>query len=127
MKSFEVSFGIIKILQTDIAEIIINNGHEIDVPEVRECHEFLVEHLSAPFSVLINKLNKYSYSFDAQMEMGTLEQFNSIAIVSYTVTSELNAELLISSIPRTRPWTVKQFSNKTAALEWLQQEQNNTN
>ena len=40
---------------------------------VEEYHAFLLKHLVSPFSLLINKINSYTYSFDAQVNLATLK------------------------------------------------------
>jgi len=125
MKSYKLSFATINILRNDIAEFIINAGIEVNLTQVREADEFLISHLQAPFSLMFNKLNNYSYSFEAQMKMGDIKQLNAIAIVSYSATSDLSTDALKFAIPRDKEWNLKRFSDKPHALEWLKQEQEN--
>ena len=49
---------------------------------VAQYHEFLLSHLQAPFALLINKVNAYSYDFDAQEKLATLEQISATAVVA---------------------------------------------
>lgn len=60
MDLYELSFAKIIILRDDIAEVMINDGVLMDVDMVAKYHEFLLAHLHAPFSLLINKINSYS-------------------------------------------------------------------
>lgn len=69
MELHELSFAKIIILREDIAEVIVNEGVEMTVEMVDEYHNFLLSHLRAPFSLLVNKLNAYTYDFDAQEKL----------------------------------------------------------
>tara|TARA_R110002050_G_scaffold80801_4_gene172821 strand:+ start:2036 stop:2293 length:258 start_codon:yes stop_codon:yes gene_type:complete len=55
MKSHRLSFGEIIILKDNLAEVIINEGVLMDIKIVEDYHQFLLTHLKAPFSLLINK------------------------------------------------------------------------
>jgi len=52
MKVFLLPFGKIKILQSNIAEVIINDGVVIDLEMVYTYRHLLQSHLEAPFSLL---------------------------------------------------------------------------
>jgi len=49
---------------------------------VEEYHAFLLAHLVSPFSLLINKINSYSYNFDAQINLATLKEIKAMAVVA---------------------------------------------
>ena len=115
MELHELSFGKVVILRKDIAEVIINEGVEMDRDMVEQFHDFLLEKLSSPFSLVINKINNYSYSFDAQKSLGALNELNAIAVVVYTRISEATTES-VSSFPREIKWNMKMFSNRDEAM-----------
>ena len=54
MNLYELPFAKIIILQKDIAEVIIDEAIVMDSDMVDDYHNFLLAHLSAPFSLLIN-------------------------------------------------------------------------
>ncbi len=123
MNTHELSFAKINIIKKDIAEFIINNDIEINIEHVIEAEEFLAIHLVAPYSVLFNKKNTYSFNFNAQVVVGTQEQLNAVAILCYTEASRKSSEALISGIPRIVDWNVKIFSARNEALSWLETKQ----
>jgi hypothetical protein len=125
MDSYNLSFAEIAILRTDIAEVIINEGIEMNVAMVKEYHDFLLAHLNTPFALLINKINAYSYNFEAQLELATLNEINAMAVVTYNKNASATTHYL-STLPRKVKWNMSQFTNRTEALDWLEQEQNNT-
>ena len=75
-------------------------------------------HLRPPFSLLINKVNAYTYDFDAQEQLATLKEINAMAVVAYSKVTEIVTETL-ASYPRDVEWNLEIFSNRDEALEWL--------
>jgi len=122
MNSHKLPFATIDILREDIAEVIINEGVEMDGKIVEQYHSFLLSHLKAPFALLINKVNSYSYDFKAQEKLATLKEINAMAVVSYNDTTKRTTDILLS-YPREIEWNLNIFSNRTQALNWLLSEQ----
>jgi len=90
---------------------------------VNQYHDFLLSHLISPFSLLINKLNTYTYDFEAQMNLATLKEINAMAVVAYSRSTTISTEYLKSSVPRDIDWNLKIFSNREEALNWVRLEQ----
>lgn len=122
MDDFNLDFAKIKLIRNDIAEIITNNGIELDLAMVNELHEFLTSHLRAPFSLLINKINSYTYSFEAQKQFGTIAQIQAMAAVAYRRSTILST-LSLAQLHRETPWNLKIFTDRETALKWLISEQ----
>jgi hypothetical protein len=122
MDLYELPFAIIIILREDIAEVMINDGVIMDVKMVEQYHDFLLSHLRAPFSLLVNKINSYTYDFPAQQRLATLKEINVMATVVYNRVSKISMEAL-ASIPRDTKWNLRIFSNRDEALAWLLSEQ----
>ena len=59
-------------------------------------------HLADPAFLLINRVNAYSYTFDAEQKLGTLAQVRAMAILVYSRVSEMTADCMIS-LPRKLP------------------------
>ena len=123
MNVYELPFSTIILLSDSIAEVIINEGVELDEKMVDQYHEFLLSHLITPFSLLINKVNSYSYNFGAQVNLATLKEINAMAVVTYNRAAEIATNNLATSVPRDVEWNLKVFSNRENALTWLQIEQ----
>ncbi len=121
MIPYELPYGKIIILQDDMAEIIINDGIEMDADMVVEYHDFLLEHLTAPFSLLINKINSYTYTWEAQQMLGMLDEIDAMAVVTYNIVSD-NATRFLARIPRKKEWNMKIFDDRDRALAWLEKE-----
>ena len=125
MDLHELTFAKIIILREDIAEVMINEGVNMDLDMVKEYHEFLLSHLRAPFSLLINKINSYTYDFEAQEELATLEEIRAMAVVAYNRVTRIATETL-ASFPRDVEWNLEIFSNRDDALKWLLVQQDET-
>ena len=125
MDLYELPFANIRILRNDIAEVVINDGIQMNLAMVDQYHDFLLSHLQAPFSLLINKVNAYSYDFDAQEKLATLTEINAMAVVVYNRITEITTETL-ASFPRVVEWNLQIFSNRKEALAWLLTQQDAT-
>jgi len=122
MDLHELSFAKIIIHQNNIAEVIVNNEIEITKKIVDEYHRFLISYLQDPFSLLINKKNSYSYSFEGHQQLRTIKGITAIAVVVYNqVTAE--STKLLASYPRNIPLDLEMFSNRDQAFNWLQLQQ----
>jgi hypothetical protein len=122
MITHKLSFGEITLLQENIAEVIVNDRVEFNLEMVAEYHEFLINKMKCLFSLLINKLNSYTYTFEAQQHLATLTDINAMAVVSYSNITELTTKSLIQ-VPREINWKIKIFNEREVALQWLQDQQ----
>jgi len=125
MALHKLPFGNIDIIREDIAEVVIYDGIELDEEMVEQYHSFLLQHLQAPFSLLINRINGYSYTFNALLKLDTLVEINALAVVTYSQDSKATEQLL-ASYPRHVEWNMSIFSNRDLALNWLISEQSKT-
>ena len=126
MITHKLSFCEITLLQGDIAEVVVNEGEELNIEKVAEYHEFLIKEMRHPFSLLINILNSYTYNFEAQQFIGSLSQINAIAVVAYDKISKDIINTVIK-VPKEIPWNIKIFKEREAALKWLEDMQRLSN
>lgn len=119
MDSYELPFAKILIHREDIAEVIKNEGVEIDVAMVEQYHEFLNSHLTKPFSLLINRINSYAYDFDAQVKLGQMDGVAQIAVVTYNPSSEMIVKSWKSTFQKDAKWELNFFTSRDEALNWL--------
>lgn len=120
MKGYKLSFGEIIVHSNNIAEIIIAEGVIMCERKVDELHDFLLGTLAAPFRVLINKRNAYSYSFEAQKIIVNLKEIEAIAFAVYSPSALMSIETIMNVNDR-NDWNVKMFRSQEAALIWLKQ------
>jgi hypothetical protein len=126
MKVFILPFGKINLISPNIAEVIINEGTILDKKEVQDYHNLLRSQLEHPFSVLINKENAYSYTFEAQLEIGNLKEMSHRAIVAYNHNAEM-ATQIIMDLNKKYNWNIKLFRERQVALDWLYLQLNKRN
>ncbi len=115
-KVYKLSFGTIITINNHLAEVIIDEGIEMDEHLVDAYHDFLLSHLKAPFSLLINKKNSYSYTFEAQKIIANLEEIDNMAVLVGTLGSTLATKTIISLKERKN---IKIFVDRVEALDWL--------
>jgi len=120
-KVYRLSFGTIITINDHLAEVIIDEGVELDEHLVDAYHDFLLSHLKAPFSLLINKKNSYSYTFEAQKVIGSLNEIDNMAVLVGTLGSTLATKTIISLKGRDN---IKIFVTRKEALDWLINQQN---
>lgn len=80
----------------------------MDSHMVNKYHEFLLTHLHPPFSLLINKVNSYTYDFTAQTNLANLDEIIAMAVVAYNRISKITTETL-ASYPRNKQWNLSVF------------------
>ncbi|MCA9942825.1 MAG: hypothetical protein H6656_16945 [Ardenticatenaceae bacterium] len=121
VKKYTLSFGQIIKLQDNLVEVIVEPEIEFNMDMVAEYHAWLLENLNAPFAILINKVNSYTYTFQAQMNIANLPEIKAMAVVSYSKASEESTSVLIE-MPRKSKWNIHIFEDRDIALNWLQLE-----
>jgi len=126
MDLHELSFAKIIIIHENLAEVIIDEGIEMNSIMVDQYHKFLLSHLQAPFSLLINKIHSYTYDFAAQLELATLKEIKAMAVIAYNRATKDTTETL-ASYPRSNAWNLKVFYDREEALAWLITEQIKSN
>lgn len=125
MKVFLLPFGKVNILESNIAEIIINEGVLIDSDMVASYRTLIRKYLQIPYSLLINKEHGYSYTFEAQMTMGELDQdVDHRAVVVNSQSGEMATEILLN-VNKKNNWNLQMFKEREDAIAWLINEQNN--
>jgi|GEM_PF-837974 len=122
MVTYELPNGQIKILQNDIAEIIFNESAHIDKVTLDKYLRFLITHLEAPFSLLINIINNYLTDSYLLKHLATSKEINVIAVISNKNNTTAIKENM-DSYHGTKSWNLMIYSDREKALNWLLQEQ----
>lgn len=86
-------------------------------------HRFLIDNLRTPFSLLINKINDYTYDFQAQLKIANISNIHAMAVVTTARFSEVSTVMLAKTTPRKRSWNMQLFSDRQVALDWLEIQQ----
>ncbi|MCB4807781.1 hypothetical protein LG651_05920 [Tamlana sp. 62-3] len=116
--SYKLSFGTINVLEPNLAEVIVNEGIIFNEIMVDEYHDFLLTVLKPPFSLLINKINSYSYTYGAQQIFCDLSEIHAIGVMVWSSASLLAIDTL-KSINNHKGWNIKSFRDRDEAISWL--------
>ena len=126
----ELSFGYIILLSENIAEVVVNQNIVMTIEMVEEYDCFLKCHFNNDFGLLINKINHYTQTFEAQLSIASLSGIKAIAVVTYNQ----NCKQVTNTLENKRKidhWNLKQFSGLELGLQsglsWLEQELSNEN
>ena len=121
MNVYNLSFGPIIVINPNLVEVIVNHGVVFGELEVDEFHDFILTNFDAPISLLVNKKNDYSYTFEAQKNVGNIKEIKAIAFLSTTL-SGLMIYKTMNNINAKEKEAVKMFNDRTGALIWLKQQ-----
>ena len=120
-----LSFGYFTLLTENVVEVIIDEGIDLSLEMVEECDVFLKAHFFKDFGMLINLINKYTYSYEAQLTIGSHSGLKAIAYVYYSDESKRLVEK-INVIRAHDNWNFCMFSGSELewqhAVNWLQHE-----
>lgn len=84
-----LSFGCtINHLEGNISEVIVDNYIELTLEMVEELDSYLDGYYSEPFALLVNKINQYSYTYEAELCLGSLEKQKAIAVLYHDLQRE---------------------------------------
>ena len=120
MEIHTLSFCNVIIINSQLAEVIVTEGEVIDLDKVAEYHNFILDKLSSPFSLLINKIHAYTYTFEAQKHIGQLKEIKALAIVAPTSGALMSTKILLH-INGEVQHIIKLFKIRDEALDWLEQ------
>ncbi len=120
-----LSFAYFNILSNDIVEVVVDENIEMTLEMVEECHQFIETHFQEKFAMLINRVNNYSYTYEAKLSIAAYENLIAMAFVYYSEESKAIAENL-STLRSFDQWNYRFFSGLELgwqqAFDWLQQE-----
>jgi len=119
MEMHQISFARISILRSDLAEVIVNDGVDINIDMVDEIHTALLSLLDDSFSLLINKTYAYSTQLDALIQFGALSAINKIAVFAPNKLAKMSADFS-ATIPSSAELNIEVFTERDEALSWLQ-------
>ena len=126
----KLSFGYITLLSENIAEVVVNRNVVMTLEMVDEYDYFLKCHFNGDFGLLINKINPYTYTFEAQLTIASLSGIKAMAVITYNQECDQLTNTLANTRKNDR-WNLKQFSGLElgfqSGITWLEQELLNVN
>ena len=117
-RTVPISLGELIVHDSHLAEVITGEGVEVDLPMVEEFHAALQRHLEPPYGLLVNRKHSYTYTFEAQQEIGRLQEIHAIAVVATGVAAEV-ATRTVAALPSHKDWVLEIFSDRDKAVAWL--------
>jgi len=105
-------------LRENLAEVIVNEGVIMNEIMVYLYHDFLLTNLKAPFALLINKKNSYSYTFEAQKIIANLKEISHMAVIVGTSGALMSSETL-TKMNEANQWNIRLFHTRESALKWI--------
>lgn len=79
-----LSFGFFNLLANNIIEVTADEGIEMTLEMVEECHDFVNKYVEGDFAMLINRINNYTYSYETQLSIASYENLKALAFVCYS-------------------------------------------
>lgn len=114
----KLSFCIVSKLSNCCAEFVVNKGVEVNLDMVFEYHDWLLKNLQPPMYILLNKMFPCTYSFEAQVQLASLQEVRAMAVVAYDKASRSTTQIM-QTVPREGDWLIEVFDDREAALSWL--------
>ena len=114
MKLKDLDFGVLKEIEPQIAEIIVNEGVVLDRGKIQEIEERLLEKYDGRYALLVNRKNRYSHTHESMMKVARMKNLAAIAILVYADFAKQAA--LIHELYQQN---VSIFDDREKALTWL--------
>ncbi|MFV0389887.1 MAG: hypothetical protein ACK5NT_14170 [Pyrinomonadaceae bacterium] len=121
MRRFELPFALIHSIEDSILEIVFCEAIEIDMDMVTKLHKVLESFCTNEVCILVNNINEFNYSFEAQMNIFDLEKIVAVSFVCYTKNSHRAVEAMLN-LPRKNEPNAKIFYEYREGIEWLEQQ-----
>jgi hypothetical protein len=103
-----------------IAEVIVNAGIDYDMEMVEIYERWIADNMDDPCYVMVNRINSYSLSFEAQQALGKIKQIKAIALVTYTRASALSSQASKRQWTQLNPLDCEIFDSPHKAMQWLE-------
>lgn len=125
MIKHQLSFAKINMLNENVAEVIVAPNVVISLEMSEEYEHFMAENFTTNFTILVNKINQYDFSFEAKLSVASHKNLTAIAVITYDNDSKKSAEELAAMRQRDG-WNLKVFDGLNLGwqdgLDWLQSE-----
>lgn len=122
---YTLSFGDIIILSGHLAEVIVDEGTVMTLEVCEEYDAFLLDHFQHPFALLINKIHNYSYTYEAKLHIGSLENLKAFATLTYNQNGVNETKKLVAQ-RKADDWNTRVFCGldmgRDKAIKWLEKE-----
>ena len=114
MKLEDIEFGDFKEIESQIVEIIINEGVVLDGNKIQMIEEGLLEKYGDRYALLVNRINHYSHTHESMMKVSRLRNLAGIAILVYQDFAKQ-----VAAIHKLYQSNVAVFDDREKAITWL--------
>lgn len=121
MNTYKLSYATVNIIHDTILEVVCNDEIELSIEMLKELKTLADKKIGQPFSLLINRKNTYTYSFEVLQHFGDFHDILATAFVVYNKTSEAVTNYAVEFI-KNQNWKTEVFYNHEAAVQWLLKE-----
>lgn len=83
MTQHRLSYAKVNLICDCIVELIIDEGIVLSIEMLDEFDEFLALHVNRNFALLVNRVNKYQFSYEVKFLLASQEGLCGIAVVTY--------------------------------------------
>ncbi|RHW76938.1 hypothetical protein [Colwellia sp. RSH04] len=120
-----LSFASVKLINPNIAEVIVDAGVNISIEMVEEYEALLGQLFHDEFALIVNQINSYDYSFEAKLLIGSHEKLKAIAVIFYNKNAEKIASE-IANLRRVDDFNVRLYPGlelgRQECMTWLEEE-----
>jgi hypothetical protein len=120
-----LSFGYFNTLSENVVEVVADEGIEMTLEMIEECHQYINTHFVGDFGMLVNRVNNYTYSYEAKLSIASYENLKAIAFVYYSSDSKEISDNLYK-LRAFDEWNCRFFSGLELgwqqAVDWLEKE-----
>ena len=117
-----LSFAYFNILSDNLLELVIDDGIEVTLEMVEECHDFVDTHFANDFGLIINLVNNFSFSYEAKLSFASWVHLRALAFVCYSQDTIKSTQQLCQ-IRKIDQWNYRIFSGLELgwqqAVNWL--------
>lgn len=122
---YRLSFANIDVISDNISEIIVDEGAEVTLEMCEEYDNFLLELFPHPFTTIVNKINDFTYTYEAALQLESLENCVATAVIVYSKRAENQANNF-KSIRKQDNLNIHIFSGldlgRRKSIEWVEGE-----
>ncbi len=118
---YRLSFCLLKRLPGRIVEVVPDADIEIDLPMAEELDRTMIAMMGNVFAILVNKVNAYSVTFEAQIKIGVLVEAKATAVVVYNSFGEMGTQQIKAMTEDGGEKKIDIFFDKAQAISWLEE------
>ena len=117
----QTKFGVIRLIESRIGEVIINEGVVVDMELALNFCETLMQLFSHDFALLLNEKYTHSYTAEARKYLSELKHLKAMAVL-FQMRFHDAANQYLRVVDEHARWNMKVFYDRGRAIEWLEEQ-----